>query len=211
MSVTVVTWNCPARLGPHKAAMQAIADRGADIICVQENTDRNNWAPRGWKRFRPLRARSNAVYWNPKTVKRTWRRGAYRLSSVGFRSLRYGVWAHFETDEGPMRVMSVHLPAFYHQPKSAAEYDKQAVRLARWARGGRFRVVAGDYNGQTGNKRMRPLDAVLRFSDKVESGPSGQPIDYVATAAHGPYRPLRTVRCRAGARTITPSVEVGRC
>lgn len=193
MPVKVVTYNSPHRLRPHKAYMQTIADQGADIITAQEHTDSDNWSPRGWKRYRPKKAQSNTIYWNPNTVKATKKRGALRLSTPGFRSLRYGVWMHFKTKEGPMRVMSVHLPAFASsQASSLREFNKQTPKLAKWIRGGKYRVVAGDFNAQTGNKRMKPVDAVTRFSAKVKSGPSGQPIDYVGVAKHGPFKITRT-------------------
>ncbi len=189
MSVVVASYNAPHRLRPHTKAMQELADAGADIICAQEHTDRDDWRPKGWRRYRPSKAQSNTIYWNPRTV-RPKKRGARRLSSPGFRSLRYGVWVAFKTDIGTVRVMGVHLPAFYKKSETnAREYDKQVKKVARWAAGGRYRVVAGDFNGSVGNRRMRPLEDVLRFSTPKPTGPAGQKIDYVATSRTGRLRP----------------------
>lgn len=193
----VATANIPPRLGPHKADMQRLADQGAAIICTQEDADSRQWVPRGWRRWRPKRARSTAIYYDPRvvTIKR---KGAKRLSSVGFSSLRYGVWAQFRTPLGSMRVMSVHLPAFYaSSAKRRAEYDRQARKVAAWAARKPNRVVAGDYNGSVGGQRMAPLVAVMDFSEPVASGPKGTKIDYVAVAKGGRFRVART---RLGAK-----------
>lgn len=194
----VATANIPPRLGPHKADMQRLADSGAAIICTQEDADSGQWTPRGWRRWRPKRARSTAIYYDPRVVTIKRRKGAKRLSSPGFGSLRYGVWAQFRTPIGPMRVMSVHLPAFYSKPARAAEYDKQAKKVAAWAAKRPNRVVAGDFNGSVGGKRMAPMVAVMDFSEPVASGPKGTKIDYVAVAKQGRFRITRTQLGRAG-------------
>jgi len=196
--IRVATANVPHRLRPHDAAVQRLADRGAAIIVTQEEADGPGWTPRGWRRFRPRRARSVCIYWNPDVVTRM-RKGAKRLSRPGFRSPRYGVWCHFRTPEGPLRIMGVHLPAFYAaSTRNRREYDRQARKVARWASRGRFRVVAGDFNGSVTGARMRPLIEVLAFSDKAPTGPAGQTIDYVAAAKHGPWRVVETCIMPAG-------------
>jgi endonuclease/exonuclease/phosphatase family metal-dependent hydrolase len=201
--ITVATYNAPNRLKPHGRGFQWLADQGADIICAQEHTDKNDWSPRGWRRWRPTGtdglpgdATSNTIYYNPKVV-RLKKKGTIQMSSPDFRNDRDIVWAHFRTRKGghPLRVSSIHLPAFYTKnPKNRREYDRQAKKLAAWVKGGRNRVVAGDFNGTKGRKRMAPIDAVTRLSRAVRSGPSGQRIDYVGARRGGRWRVVKTVR-----------------
>lgn len=192
--VRIATYNSPHRLRPHAPTFAELADAGVDIIAAQENADadpRRN-APAGWRWHRPKRARSTVIYWNPRTVTVT-KRGAKRLSRPGFRSLRFGVWVDAKTTAGTVRVMSVHLPAFYAKSaRTRAEYDHQAAKLARWLNGGTNRIAAGDYNGSTKGSRMAPLVAAARFSDPVDSGPHGTAIDYVAVSKRSRLRPRRT-------------------
>lgn len=169
------------------------------MILAQEHTDNDPEAncPEGWDYHRPDVARSNVVYWNPATI-RVRKRGANRLSTPGFRSLRYLVWVGADTAAGPMEIASIHLPAFYSSSEAnRKEYDRQAAKVAEWVRGSELRVVGGDFNGKTGNRRMRPIDEVLDLSDPVPSGPAGQPIDYVGVAKAGPYRVVGTERMAA--------------
>lgn len=120
-----------------------------------------------------------------------------RLSSPGFRSYRDLVWAHFLTANGgyPIRVAGIHLPAFYNDSaKNKREYDKQAPKIAEWAKGGKNRVVGGDFNGTKGGKRMKPIDEAIRLSKAVPSGPSGQKIDYVGAVRGGSWKVVETKR-----------------
>lgn len=195
-SVEVVAWNTPHRLGPHAAGVAQLARTGADVIAVQEVTDRDpeRMTPPGWSSYRPARARHNAVLWDRATVERV-RCGALRVSNArtGPR-VRYAVWCHFRTAAGPMRVASVHLPAFYtRSDRNRREYDAQEPRLARWLERGRWRVMAGDYNGRIPGRRTPNLADAARWSRPVPSGPSGQRIDYVGASRAGPWRVSSTV------------------
>ena len=119
------------------------------------------------------------------------------MSSPDFRNDRDIVWAHFRTRKGghPIRVAGIHLPAFYtSNPKNKAEYDRQIRKLAEWVKGGKNRVVAGDFNGSKGGARMKPIEAVARLSAAVRSGPSGQKIDYVGVRRGGRWKVVKTVR-----------------
>jgi endonuclease/exonuclease/phosphatase family metal-dependent hydrolase len=183
--------------------MKWLAAQGADIICAQEHTDKDDWSPAGWKRYRPQgnedhnEAQSNTIYYNPKTVRLTKKRGAIRMSSPGFRSYRALVWGHFRTRKGnkPIRVAGLHLPAFYNDSeKNKVEYDKQAVKLANWVKKGKNRVIAGDFNGSKGGARMEPIEAEARLSDAVKTGPNGQKIDYVGVVRGGNWKIVETVR-----------------
>lgn len=175
----ISTLNAPGRLAPHDEAFQKLADLGADIICAQEHTDKDDWRPKGWERYRPTSAQSNTIYWNPATVD-AGERGSHQLSSPGFESYREAVWVRF----GDVRVISVHLPAFYaSRPGRKEEYDKQVQRLLDFIEPGD--VIGGDFNGSVGGKRMAPLVEALDFSDPKPTGPGGAKIDYVA--ATSPY------------------------
>lgn len=196
LRVKVGTGNMPRRLAPHNRAMQWFEERGADIVLAQEHTDTDDWRPskKRWGRYRPQgtddhdEAQSNTIYWRRATIKRTKKRGAIRLSSPGFFSYRALVWAHFRVRKGnkPIRVAGVHLPAFYDRSaKARREYDKQAPKVAEWMRGGKNRVVGGDFNGTKGSERMAPIEADVRLSRAVPSGPSGQKIDYVGVRRRG--------------------------
>lgn len=194
--IKVATANAPHRLRPHRRAWAWMDAQGVDIILAQEHTDGNDWRPskRRWGRFRPQgtedhnEASSNTIYWRRATIKKN-KGGAIRLSSPGFRSYRALVWMAVRVKKGggkPMRVASVHLPAFYSsRPKNRAEYDKQAPKVARWMRGGKNRIVGGDFNGVKGQPRMKPIEADVRLSAAVKSGPSGQKIDYVGARKRG--------------------------
>jgi endonuclease/exonuclease/phosphatase family metal-dependent hydrolase len=203
--IKIGTANTPRRMAPHKRALRWLEDQGADIVLLQENTDNDDWRPskKRWGIYRPQgtkdhnEAQSNTIYWRRATIKRTKKRGAIRLSSPGFRSYRALVWAHFKVRQGnkPVRVASIHLPAFYTKSlKNKREYDRQAPKVAKWARGGRNRVVGGDFNGTKGNRRMRPIDSAVRLSRPVRSGPKGQKIDYVGGKRGGRWVVVDTVR-----------------
>lgn len=186
-AITIVTANLPGRLAPHRDALAWCHRQGADIVLAQEHRDGDNWAPRGWGRYRPSAARSNTIYHRRSTVDRTPRKGFVRLSST-----RVLLWRHFRFSGRPIRVASVHLPAFYHQNK--ASYDRQARAVAQWARGGRHRVVGGDFNGSKGGARMEPIVDAVRLSRPVPSSPQGNPIDYVGGVRGGSWRVVDTVR-----------------
>ena len=172
--------------------MQLLADDGVDIIAAQENADNDDWSPRGYKRWRPNRARSTTIYWNPKTVKAT-EMGHKRLSSVGFPSYRGLTFVIFQTDIGMLEVASVHLPAFKtSKPGHAKEYRKQEQKLARYLSGSTRRVVAGDINGQIPSKWTPNLSLSGRWSDPVPSGPRDSKIDYVGVTKTGPYKIVKT-------------------
>lgn len=124
--------------------------------------------------------------------------GFVRLSTPGFRSLRYLVWQHFRKEGKPARIASIHLPAFYNKPNKAGEYpnrveyDKQEPKVAEWFSSGPHRILGGDFNGQIGNHRLRHITPIGRWSRKVPSGPSGQPIDYVGSNKAGFWHPVKT-------------------
>jgi endonuclease/exonuclease/phosphatase family metal-dependent hydrolase len=190
--IVVATFNAPHRLGPHTEAFNKIA-LVADVICAQEHTDTDHErnCPPGWLVHRPKRARSNVVYWNPSVVEAQ-KHGAPQVSSEDFNSLRRLVWVHFRTvmDNRPLRVASVHLPAFKtSRPRNAAEFRKQEKIVADWLSKGRFRVVAGDINAKIPSRIWtRNLADVGVWSDQVASGPHGQPIDYVGVNRCGPWK-----------------------
>ena len=195
MRLKVGSYNTPHRLAPHRQGMQWLADQGCVIICAQEHTDKDNWSPRGWKRFRPTKAQSNTIYYNPKAV-RFKKGGAKRMSSPGFRSLRYITWAHFRTVKGnkAIRVGGIHLPAFKTSSKSsAAEFRKQEPMAASWLDNGPNRVLAGDFNATLPGKNWTPnLSRVGQWSKKVKTGPSGQAIDYVGVPKDGKWKVVAT-------------------
>lgn len=205
LRVKVGTGNMPRRLAPHWATMAWFDRKGVDVVVAQEHTDRDDWRPskKRWGRYRPQgtddhdEAQSNTIYWRRATIKRTKKRGAIRLSSPGFFSYRALVWAHFRVRQGnkPIRVAGIHLPAFYDKSaKARREYDKQAPKVALWAKGGRNRVVGGDFNGTTGSARMKPIDDAIRLSRAVASGPDGQKIDYVGAVRGGRWTVVATER-----------------
>ena len=186
--ITIATFNSPHRLAPHRAAMQQIADAGADIICAQEHADVDDWTPRGWRRFRPKAAQSTTIYWNPATVT-AHKRGHAVMSSPGFHEHRGLTWVHFTTPDGPLRVASAHPPAFKtSRPSHAREYRRQMTRMAAWLHKGRNRVIAGDINGVVPSGWTRPLAAAGRWSKPVPSGPHSAKIDYVGVNKRGPWR-----------------------
>lgn len=193
MSVVVATANAPHRLRPHKTDFQRLADQGVDIICAQEHADRDDWRPRGWRRWRPRVAQSTTVYWNPRTVT-VKRRGHARMSSPGFHEYRGLTWVHFRTKEGPLRVASAHPPAFKtSRPRHAREYRKQEKRMAAWLEDGAFRCIAGDINGQIPSRVWtRTLGRVGRWSKPIPSGPGGKKIDYVGVNRRGPWKIVRS-------------------
>ena len=169
--ITIATFNSPHRLGPHRDAMVQLWRAGADIICAQEHADDDNWAPPGWRRFRPKGAQSTTIYWNPAAVTAR-KRGHAVMSSPGFRSHRGLTWVHFPTPDGPIRVASAHPPAFKtSRPSHAREYRRQMGRMADWFHKGRNRVIAGDINGVVPSGWTRELAAAGRWSKPVPSGP----------------------------------------
>jgi hypothetical protein len=196
VQIVVATYNAPNRLKPHQAGFQWLADQGAAIICAQEHTDKNDWRPKGWKRWRPTGATSNTIYYDPAVVVLK-KKGTIQMSSPDFRNDRDLVWGHFRTRKGdhPLRVSSTHLPAFYtSNATNKKEYDRQIRKLAEWMKGGKNRVVGGDFNGSKGGKRMAPIEAVARLSAAVKTGPSGQKIDYVGVRRGGRWKVVKTVR-----------------
>lgn len=210
--VEVVSWNTPHRLGPHTAGVAALA-RSADVIGLQEVTDRDpaRLAPPGWGHYRPTRARHNALVWDRAAVERV-RCGARRVSDArsGPR-VRYLVWCHYRTPDGPLRVGVVHLPAFYESSRrNRAEYRAQEPRVAAWLAAGRHRVLVGDYNGRVPGYRTPTLSRVGSWSRPLRTGPSGQRIDYVGTTRTGSWRivsayagPYRTSDHRPVVATLT--------
>jgi endonuclease/exonuclease/phosphatase family metal-dependent hydrolase len=194
--IVVATYNAPGRLAPHRQGFQWLADQGAAIICAQENRDKNDWSPRGWKIYRPAGATSNTIYYDPKQV-RLKKKGHIQISSSDFKSDRDLVWCHFRTAKGghPIRVGGIHLPAFYtSSAKNRREYDKQTPKMASWMKGGRNRVIGGDFNGTKGQKRLAPIEAVTRLSAAVRTSPSGKKIDYVGVRKGGAWKIIKTVR-----------------
>ncbi len=204
MTVTVATYNAPHRLLDKGLAedFQRLADRGVDIIVAQEQTDHDPilTCPRGWSHHRPRLARHNVVYWNPHTVDAR-RKGQVKVNQrVGDTWVRYIVWTHFRTEQGPLRVGGIHLPAFKtSRPANAVEFRAQERRLAHWLEGGPYRVLAGDFNAQVPNRVWTPnLSRVGHWSRKVPSGPHNAKIDYVGTSKAGPWRVAHTETMRGG-------------
>lgn len=200
LRIKVATWNAPHRLRPHHAGLAWADKNGVDVVLCQEHTDTDDWRPdkNRWGRIRPTRAQSNTIYYRKQTMQRK-KVGAIRMSSPGFRSYRDLVWAAFRvkksTPRRPVRIASIHLPAFYTSSrKNKLEYDKQAVKVAKWARGGKNRVVGGDFNGSKGGGRMAPIEKDVRLSKAVPSGPSGQKIDYVGVRRGGTWKVVETER-----------------
>lgn len=197
MRLVVATWNAPHRLRPHYDGLRWADKNGVDILVCQEHADKDNWAPPGWERHRPKRAQSNTIYFRKSSVRKI-KGGAIRLSSPGFKSYRDLVWAHFKTRSGghPIRVAGIHLPAFYSsRPPNRKEYDKQAPKIAKWMREGKNRVVGGDFNGIKGQPRLRPIEADIRLSTAVGSGPGNRAIDYVGVPKrNGAWKIVKTER-----------------
>lgn len=193
--ITVATFNSPHRLMPHAAAFQRLADRGCVIICAQENADNDPQRnmPDGWRYYRPARARSTAVYWNPHAVDHT-AHGHATVSSAGFREHRGLTWVQFDTPDGLMRIASAHPPAFKTSRRShAIEYRKQIRLMAEWLRNSPDRVLAGDINGRIPSLWTRPLSRAGRWSRPVPSGPNGARIDYIGVNKHGLWQIHRTL------------------
>lgn len=181
----IATSNLPARLSPHFETLDWCERKGADIVLAQEHTDKDNWANQDvYNRFRPKRARSCTIYYKPSRLVPK-NKGAKRLSSPGFYSLRYLVWHHFRTVDGdvPIRVGNIHLPAFKtSNPRAAVEFRRQEALAAKWLSGGKNRVLGGDFNAQVRSRFWCPnLREVGQWSDAVSSGPKGQKIDYVGS------------------------------
>lgn len=193
--LTVGTFNSPHRLLPHAADYDVLADRyQCDVVLGQENTDNDpeKNCSDNWTYYRPVEARSNAIYWNPDSILAS-DNGCFQLSSPGFNSERWLVWQHFLKDGHHARIASVHLPAFYNKyPKNKVEYDKQEPKVAEWLEGGKHRILGGDLNGKIGNRRLRHLTKAGRWSKPVPSGPAGQPIDYVGSSIFGNWYPIKT-------------------
>lgn len=168
--------------------MQELADSGIDIIAAQENADVDNWSPEGWNRWRPKRARSTTIYWNPNTVNQI-KKGHKRLSSLTFPSYRGITWSIFETEIGVLQVASAHLPAFKtSKPRNAKEFKKQEQKLANWLNYRDYRIVAGDINATIPGVKWTPnLTMVGRWTEPVPSGPHDTKIDYVGVNGLGPY------------------------
>lgn len=185
---------------PHRADFQKLADLGAAVIAAQENRDGDpaKNCPKGWAFFRDPEAQSNAVYYNPKILSPV-DDGLFRMSSPGFRSLRYIVWVRFKTKGGrPLHFGSVHLPAFKTSSKSAAEeFRKQEPKAAAWLAGDPAAVLAGDYNAQIPSNWTPNIQKVGVPSRQIPTGPAGQPIDYVVTHKGGLWKPTETRRIKS--------------
>ena len=201
--VKIATYNAPHRLLHKnlKRDFQKLADMGCDVIVAQEQTDNDppKVCPRGWRFYRPKKARHNVVYWNPKRVKDK-KRGAQKVNQhAGATWVRYIVWVHFATPIGPMRVGGIHLPAFKtSRPANAKEFRYQEKKLTAWLKGGKWRVLGGDYNARIPSSWVPNLQRVGRFSKQVVSGPHKAKIDYVGVAKHGPYKITSTTTMSGG-------------
>lgn len=194
--IKIAALNAPERLAPHTRSFEKAVNQGAAIICAQEHTDKSpeRECPKGWEYYRPENAQSNVVYWDPKQVG-VLNTGLTRLSSVGFKPLRYLVWVEFETTEGYMKVASIHLPAFKTTNDTRGkEFLVQQKKAADWLLEDKRNVIAGDFNGNIpGRKWLPDYTDACRATNQVPSGPKGQPIDYVTVHKDGPFSILRTL------------------
>jgi len=204
----VATYNCPARYGNAADDVQKLADRGNTVIAVQEVADADvaKLTPKGWRRHRPAKARSAAIFWDPK-VWTVLGRGAYRIHSKGWGTPRYIVWVNLQhrATGKTRRFGSVHLVAFKtSKPAHGHEYRKQADRVATWLDRGPRRVALGDYNGTPGSGWLKPVDKVARpHTPKTKSGPGGQWIDLIYTANQIPNaKGAKTVKLRGDHKAV---------
>lgn len=170
------------------ADVQRFADRPkVTVVGVNEVADANvaELCPKGWRRWRPQKERSSAVYWDPKEEELLGK-GAFQLHSKGWRAPRYVVWVRLRNRKtGKVRRFGVvHLVAFKtSNAKNGVEYEYQVRRLAIWLARPGHRISMGDMNGEAGSRWLEPVDEVARpMTPPVKSGPDGQPIDifYVA-------------------------------
>lgn len=200
-TLTVATQNYPHRIlvkdrAAAQRTFQRLADQGCDVIVGQEQTDTDPRVvcPDGWRFHRPKAARHNAVYWNPATVEEE-KVGHVRVNKRdGATWTRFIVWVHVKKDGKPARVGGIHLPAFKtSRPRNAAEFRVQEERLANWLHGGKWRILAGDFNAQIPSRVWtRNLARVGRWSRKVVSGPHRSKIDYAGSSRRGRWYPVRT-------------------
>jgi endonuclease/exonuclease/phosphatase family metal-dependent hydrolase len=158
-NLVAASYNCPARYDPgRRADLQKLADMGAMLIAVQEVQDRHAKAiaPDGWRAYRPEKARSAAVLYDPAAVKII-ERGHYRVNQPGTVTRRI-VWvlAESQATGQQARFGSVHLPAFKTRSDANAEAFRYAEeRAARWLQRDALNVLVGDLNASE-NKRWMP-------------------------------------------------------
>jgi hypothetical protein len=189
-SARVATKNAPHRYGDANNArdFQRLADEEhVTVIGGEEIPDAaaKRLTPRGWRRHRPTKAKSEALYWDPVEWK-CLGRGAFKISSDKAPAPRFILWALLEHREtGVIRRIGVaHLIAFKTRNKAhGAEYTYQAAKVAEWLSRGPRRVVLCDANGSPDGHWLAEVMKVANAqTPPTKSGPHDDFIDLILTA-----------------------------
>lgn len=177
LTVTVGTLNLPPR-APRRPEQLAELARVAPLWALTEQTDRVP-APRGWRVWRPPRARSGAVMSAPQL--RTHDAGLWRVSTDRDPAPRYIVWRRYTARGRSLTVGAVHLPAYRRHRAARA---RQAARCARWLQSSPDRVLLGDLNADPAADELAPLRAVATYRAAPTRG--RRRIDHAWSSFAGP-------------------------
>ena len=188
------TWNTPHRLDPRRMAgdiAAATREHGVSLWALQETTD-TDWRilkPDGWDWWRPARAQSSTLVFDPAVWEPVLRpngrrrQGSFRVHASGDRP-RYVVFAvlrHRPTGK-VFKIGGVHLPAFKtRSPRQAMFFRHAEKRAAKWlGRGGPDRVLLGDFNANWGlwTRNLNKV-SVWEKPRNNKTGPRNTSIDHV--------------------------------